>query len=126
MRFFTDQAVAQSTIEALLEVHRDYGFNLYSYTLMPDHFHALIGIGKTEMTLGRICGYFKSLSTRRFWRVGEGKLWQRQFFDHVIRNEVDFWETVDYIRNNPVKKNLCKRWEDWAYYGEPDLQKFFE
>src|SRR5689334_1347111 len=113
------------TVEALLEVHQKYGFNLYSYCLMPDHFHALIGIGNTEMTLGRICGHFKSLSTRRFWQVGEGRLWQRQFFDHVIRNEVDFWETVDYIRENPVKKNLCRRWEDWAYYGEPDLQKFF-
>jgi len=125
-RVFTDLRIAAATIETLLEVHKKFGFNLYCYTLMPDHFHGLIGIGQTEMTLGRICGHFKSLSTRRFWEFGEGRLWQRQFFDHVIRNEVDFWETIEYIRENPVKKDLCKSWEDWEYYGEPDLQKFFE
>ena len=115
-----------ATIDSLRELREKYLFNVYSYCLMPDHFHGLIGIGKAEMTLGRICGHFKSLSNKKFWQFSEGKMWQRQFFDHVIRNETDFWETVDYIRQNPVKKDLCKKWEDWKYYGEPDLYKLFE
>ena len=108
---FTNPEIARTTVPSLLDLRENYRFNLYSYCLMPDHFHALIGSGDSGMTLGRICGHFKSLSTRHFWQVKEGKLWQRQFFDHVIRNEVDFWETVEYIRQNPVKKNLCKKWE---------------
>jgi len=77
------------------------------------------------MSLSRICGDFKSLSTRAFWQFYDGKLWQRQFFDHVIRNEQDFLETVEYIRENPVKSKLVGDWKDWKYAGEPDLEKFY-
>jgi putative transposase len=123
--FFNDSRIADATIETLLTLREKYHFNLYSYCLMPDHFHALIGIGESGMTLGRICGDFKSLSTRKFWQFYDGKLWQRQFFEHVIRNETDFLETVEYIRENPVKAKLVTNWNDWRYTGEPDLEKFY-
>jgi len=87
---------------------------------MPDHFHALIGVGGSNRKLGAICGAFKSLSTRAYWGKYEGKLWQRQFFDHIIRNEQDFYETRDYIRLNPVRKGLVEKWEDWPYTGGAD------
>jgi len=120
-KFFDDKRIAASTIETLLKIREKYNFNLYSYCLMPDHFHGLIGIGDSGMTLGRICGAFKSLSTRQFWKFYQGKLWQRQFFDHVIRNEEDFFETVGYIRLNPVRAKLVGNWKDWEWTGEPDL-----
>jgi putative transposase len=123
--FFNDKRIATETIEVLQNLREKYLFNLYSFCLMPDHFHALIGIGESGMNLGRICGDFKSLSTRKFWQFYQGKLWQRQFFDHVIRNEIDFLETIEYIRQNPVKANLVKNWEDWKYTGEPDLEQFY-
>ncbi len=123
--FFKDERIAEAAVEVLLNLREKYKFNLYSYCLMPDHFHALIGIGDSEMSLSRICGDFKSLSTRAFWQFYDGKLWQRQFFDHVIRNEQDFLETVEYIRENPVKAKLAADWKDWKYAGEPDLEKFY-
>ena len=123
--FFNDERIARATIEVLLNLREKYLFNLYSFCLMPDHFHALIGIGDSEMSLSRICGDFKSLSTRAFWQFYDGKLWQRQFFDHIIRNETDFLETVEYIRQNPVKAKLAANWQDWKYTGEPDLEKFY-
>ncbi|MEZ5424666.1 MAG: transposase [Pyrinomonadaceae bacterium] len=120
-KYFNDKRLAELVEETLLNLRRKYDFNLYSYCLMPDHFHALVGIGASGLTLGRICGDFKSLSTREFWRFYEGKLWQRQFFNHVIRNERDFFETVKYIRLNPVKAKLVEGWRDWRWAGEPDL-----
>lgn len=122
---FNDKRIAESTIEILLNLREKYRFNLYSFCLMPDHFHALIGIGESGLTLGRICGDFKSLSTRQYWEFGDGKLWQRRFFDHIIRNETDFLETVEYIRENPVKEKLVANWQDWQFKGEPDLEKFY-
>jgi putative transposase len=124
--FFNDARIAEATVEVLLELREKYLFNLYSFCLMPDHFHALMGIGDSEMKLGRICGDFKRLSTKEFWRFYDGKLWQRQFFDHVIRNETDFLETVDYIRQNPVEAKLVENWKDWKYTYEPDLEKFYK
>ncbi|MEZ5347429.1 MAG: transposase [Pyrinomonadaceae bacterium] len=120
-RFFTDKRIAKSTIETLLDLRIERKFNLYTYCLMPDHLHALIGVGESGLTLGRICGEFKSLSTRKFWNFHDGKLWQREFYDHVIRNEEDFVETVKYIRLNPVRAKLVESWKDWPYTGEPNL-----
>ncbi len=120
-KFFEDERLAKSTIEIFINLREKYSFNLYAYCLMPDHFHGIIGIGESGMTLGRICGDFKSLSTREFWKHYEGKLWQRQFFDHIIRNEQDFVETIQYIRMNPVEAKLIESWKDWKWTGEPDL-----
>jgi REP element-mobilizing transposase RayT len=91
---------------------------------MFDHFHALVGTGDSGLTLGDICGRFQSLSTRRFWKYEDGRLWQRQFFDHVIRNHEDFWECVEYIRMNPVTAGLVSTPGEWRYYGEPDLKGY--
>ncbi|HYJ48177.1 MAG TPA: transposase [Pyrinomonadaceae bacterium] len=119
-RIFKDKHVAQVILDCLHKLRQKMRFNLYVYCLMPDHFHALIGIGESDRTLGAICGAFKSLSTRAFWQWYEGKLWQRQFFDHIIRNETDLLETRDYIRLNPVRKGLVEKWEDWPYTGSVD------
>jgi len=44
-----------------------------------------------------------------------GKLWQRGFYDHLIRNERDFREKLNYINYNAVKHGLVKDPKDWKY-----------
>ena len=83
---FRDERVAIASIESLRKLRNDFHFNVYIYCLMPDHFHGLIGPGESGRTLGGLCGAFKSLSTREYWSWYDGKLWQRHFFDHIIRN----------------------------------------
>ncbi len=112
---FNDCRVALSTIDCLKNLREKVGFTIYVFCLMPDHFHALIGPGTSNQSLGRICGGFKSISTRRFWRWHDGKLWHRQFYDHIIRNRDDFDETLTYIRMNPVRRGLVERPEEWLY-----------
>ena len=90
---------------------------------MPDHFHALIGIGKSNKSLGQICGAFKSLTTRISWKWYEGAIWQRQFYDHIVRNEEDFFDCVNYIKQNPVKACLVSKWDDWEFTGRMDYLK---
>lgn len=120
-KFFNDERIAKATLDCLLTQRQKDNFKLYVYCLMSDHFHAIFGIGESCKSLGSICGSFKSLSTREFWNFGNGKLWQLRFFDHIIRNEEEFWDTVDYIRNNPVRKGLVKDWQDYPYTGSVDL-----
>ena|SRR2546423_5046688 len=92
---FNDERVARATIDCLRNLRIQFSFNVYVYCLMPDHFHALIGPANSGKTLGAICGAFKSLSTNKYWNWHRGKLWQRQFFDHIIRNYDDFEETAE-------------------------------
>ncbi|MFN2579048.1 MAG: transposase [Pyrinomonadaceae bacterium] len=112
---FLDERVAMATVNCLRKLRIEFHFNVYVYCLMPDHFHALIGPGDSGRTLGGLCGGFKNLSTREYWRWHDGKLWQRQFFDHILRNGEDFDQTLDYIRMNPVRRGLVERAEDWPY-----------
>ena len=117
---FRDERVAIATIETLRKLRKNFRFNVYVYCLMPDHFHGLIGPGESGRTLGGLCGAFKSLSTREYWNWYDGKLWQRQFFDHIIRNHQDFEETLEYIRMNPVRRGLVKHPEAWPYTEQLD------
>lgn len=115
-KLFFNREFAAEVIDSLLDLRQKMRFNLYGYCLMPDHFHALIGIGEFEKNVGKICGAFKSLSTRIYWKYGRGQLWQRAFYDHIIRNETDFFECLKYIKENPLKKNL----ENWEFVGRVD------
>jgi REP element-mobilizing transposase RayT len=56
------------------------------------------------------------LTTRIYWKYGNGKLWQRGYYDHIVRNEEDFFECLKYIKNNPLKKKL----KDWEFVGRFD------
>ena len=45
-------------------------------------------------------------------------MWERGFFDHVIRNAESYAQKWDYVRQNPVRAGLVERAEDWPYQGE--------
>ena len=47
-------------------------------------------------------------------RVGE-TFWQKESFDHWIRDDAERARLVAYVENNPVKAGLCKRPEDWKW-----------
>lgn len=90
------------------------------YVVMPNHFHALIQIQKWDSesgtTLMEIVQTFKRRTTNayiQFVKAGKAKpfdkyVWQRSFYDHVVRNEQDFREIWQYIDNNPLKWQLDK------------------
>jgi REP element-mobilizing transposase RayT len=118
---FKNPEFACEVIEILLDLRTKLNFNLYAYCLMPDHFHTIIGGGDSSKSLSEICGSFKSITNRAYWKYGRGKLWQRQFYDHIIRNEEDFFETIHYIKQNPVRKGLVEKWEDWEFTDRIDF-----
>ncbi len=48
-------------------------------------------------------------------RKGEQPIWQRRFWEHQIRDEVDFNNHLNYIHYNPVKHGLVAAPRDWEY-----------
>lgn len=60
--------------------------------------------GPKPESLGAIVGQFKSRVTSRLWKLPslrESPIWQRNYYEHVIRNEVDLKNKTDYIEANP-------------------------
>jgi putative transposase len=46
--------------------------------------------------------------------------WQRDFFDHRLRNDQELQEKTSYILMNPVRRGLCVRAEDWVWIYRPN------
>ena len=107
-------------VERCLKLASDlYAVQLDPYVIMPNHIHFICTIDQTRATarvgttLGRIIGALKSLAANQCRKKGlEGKLWQRGFYEHVIRNERDYREIWDYIDGNPA------RWAEDQYYTD--------
>lgn len=88
---------------------------LYEYVVMPNHFHGIINIiemlAPTHKKLGEMIGSFKSITTCKYalnvktleWQPFKGKIWQRNYYEHIIRNEESYKRISEYILNNPAK-----------------------
>ena len=82
------------------------------FVIMPDHIHLLLrfdrdnGTGNPSPTLGNVVGWYKYQVTKQINlqlnNKGE-RIFQRSYYDHVIRNQHDYDEIWQYIENNPRK-----------------------
>ncbi len=82
--------------------------------LMPDHLHWLV-MAENE-PFSALVGRFKSVSTRIAWRYGhDGKLWQRSYFDHVVRRSESCRRVAQYIVENPVRAGLVADWCEYPH-----------
>jgi len=80
------------------------GVSVDKYVIMPNHVHILLRLGgQSRPPLQKIVQAFKSVSTRKCWKLGVSKLWQRSFYDHVIRDESDYLRIWQYIDENPIR-----------------------
>ena len=85
---------------------------------MPDHVHGLFRFPIDE-NMQTVVSAWKRMTSRRY-----GVRWQRDFFDHRIRNEEEHMEKEDYISMNPVRKGLVEEPLQWPYaWTERDLPR---
>ncbi len=100
--------------ELLLSVMREVkfsaGFNMHAYVILNDHFHWIITPGKQNFSM--IMQSIKLRFVYRFKKVigqkNNATLWQRRFWDHVIRNAEDLHRHMDYVHFNPFKLLFLK------------------
>ena len=118
--------LGELVVRALGDTERHFeSVTVDSYALMPNHIHVIFALSDqtcesrglvctpsskpTAPTLGQIVAYFKFQSTKltgQFLKDSQFRLWQRNYYEHVIRNEQDLLETRRYIANNPLKWQL--------------------
>ena len=96
------------------------------YVIMPNHIHLLLRIeaeralreaplreGETRSLLSKAVGYLKMNCSKRIHGNRPGlQVFQRGYYEHVIRGEKDYLEIWEYIDTNPA------RWAEDCYYGE--------
>jgi putative transposase len=100
-------------------------FTVEAIVILPDHLHCIwtLPSGDADFSIrwhdikARFAAQIppgERLSERRR-RKGERGIWQRRFWEHVIRDERDYERHVDYLHYNPVKHGHVTRVADWPY-----------
>lgn len=115
--------------EAIKKVRSKYPFSIDAFVLLPEHFHCLwtLPVGDKDFSVrlrliktfvtkhyGSQLGIDREISKSRE-RRRESNLWQRRFWEHLIRDEEDFARHCDYIHDNPVRHGWCKTPQDWQF-----------
>lgn len=97
---------------------RDHGVAVGCYVIMPDHVHLFVR-GGHEFQLGIwVRGLRRSMAEPIRIEHEGVDIWQRGFFDHLMRSAESYSEKWLYVRENPVRAGLVSRVEDWPYQGE--------
>ena len=106
--------------DAILHWHQEK-WRVHVLTVMPDHAHVLatpLLSGQNEWhSLSGILHSIKRHSARRInqARRRQGKLWQAETYDRIVRDEAEFDEKAQYILTNALKRGLAE--DPWEYDG---------
>lgn len=90
------------------------------FICMPNHVHFTIFLGQTRRSaptnLNTIVQWFKTMTTNDYirgvkengWQRFNKRLWQRNYWERVIRSEAELYKFRDYIKTNPIRWSLDK------------------
>ena len=120
---------ARNIVSESIKFHNSKKYNLCAYAVMPDHVHSIFQPLEKEKDsyygLAEIMHSIKGFSSKEILKFikNTGKMplplavWLDENFDRIIRNEKEYLEKMNYIVNNPLKKGLVEKPEDykWLY-----------
>ena len=110
--------VAWGFVEFAKRAYSEHNIAVGRYVIMPDHLHLFV-CGPDDFELGRWMGILKQCLEKQIVRAAKLKpVWQRRFFDHVLRSDESYAQKWNYVRQNPVRAGLVKNADDWPYAGE--------
>jgi putative transposase len=109
----------------LSQVKRNHPFKIDAMVVLPDHLHMLWTLPVDDKDFATRWMLIKSGFSRQIPKSerinksrrikGERGIWQRSYWEHLIRDEHDYEKHVDYIHYNPVKHGYVKCAADWLY-----------
>lgn len=72
-------------------------------------------------SLGSLIATLKGFTTNESWKLGyAGSLWQRNFYDHILRGYESGMRIAEYIGANPVRTGLVAQADEYPWSGMPD------
>ena len=106
-------------------VRSDHPFHIDAWVVLPEHLHCVMTLppGDSDFSLRwrLIKGGFSRILPRTERRsmvrraAGERGIWQRHYWEHLIRDEADYRRHVDYVHVNPLKHGHVKLVQEWPY-----------
>ncbi len=108
--------------EWLLETLTKFCDEIYSWCVLPNHYHNLIKTKSLPLLVQEL-GKLHGRSSFQ-WNGEENyrgrKVWYNSV-DRYIRNDRHFWTTMNYVHNNPVHHGYVKKWQEWSFSSAIDF-----
>ena len=110
--------------ESFRIVKQQYPFDIVASVILPDHLHMIWTLPENDSDYSKRWKAIKSKFTKLLIKEGvalnknekgEYDLWQRRFWEHQVRDNLDLKCHVDYIHYNPVKHGYVQQVIDWSY-----------
>ncbi len=113
--FLREEAVAALVEQSLHWGEKTGSFDLAAYVIMANHVHALLlpKIPVSEL-MKSLKGYTSREANKLLGRSGT-PFWQKESYDHYVRNRLEWERIKSYIENNPVKAGLVTSPEDYRW-----------
>lgn len=127
-KIFCEADFLQALKHSISEVRQTYPFAIIAWVQLPDHLHCILQFD-TDNDFSRIWGLIKRKTTQKCPQYhlpleklslskverNEKGIWHRRFYEHLIRNEQDLTNHLNYIHYNPVKHGWVNNVIDWQY-----------
>ena len=115
--------------EVFLRVQTELPFTIDAICLLPDHMHCIWTLPEVDLDYPTRWKKIKTCFSKAYLRAGgnpgeasesmvkkgEVGIWQRRYWEHTIRDEVDLGHHIDYIHYNPVKHGYVIDVIDWPW-----------
>jgi putative transposase len=126
-KIFTSEQTVALLRQAIAVVQAQHLFKVEAAVILPDHLHMIWRLPEGEDDYATRWRLIKSYFTRHWpgasdypttpsrQSKGERAVWQRRYWELLIRDEADWRRHVDYIHYNPVKHGLARALAAWPY-----------
>lgn len=132
-RLFIDDAPRTLLRDAIAQTRRERPFDLIASALLPDHLHLILQLPVGDADFSTRIAAIKARFTRTFLEAGGEEssqsqartrseyrgVWQARFWEHLVRDENDLIDCIEYVHYNPVKHGVAPgahAWE-WSSFG---------
>jgi putative transposase len=113
---FGGRSIVDRCIDVLRSCSEKHEFAVLAYCFMPDHLHLLVE-GGSGSSLPRFVKDFKQRTGYAYRRTSTKVLWQKSYYDHVLRREENVRHVARYVVGNAVRAGLAEAPADYPYSG---------
>jgi putative transposase len=114
---FVDADVVQEALAQILQSAARHGFAVFAYCFMPDHLHLLAAGQTNDADLIAFAKDVKQRVAYHYLGAHAGLVWQKGYYDRILRDDEATLTVARYILENPVRKGLVREPRDYPFSG---------
>lgn len=111
--------------DTVRRVREQHPFRIDAWVVLPEHLHYVMTLSPGDSDFSLRWRLIKSGFSRALPKTeprsevrkaaGERGIWQRHYWEHLIRDDADYRRHVDYVHMNPLKHGHVRQVQDWPY-----------